>query len=183
MGKKICVFCASSPHVPVHYLEAAHAFGQGLGERGHDLVYGGGTHGLMGEVARGAMEKGSHVTGVHPQSLFTRFGREIILQSIDELITVDTMAQRKAIMAERSEVFVALPGGMGTFEEIIEVLSHSQLHLHDKPCLLVNLNGYFQGLIDQFDRAFEEQFTDEKYRACYQVTENVSEALDLIDAQ
>ncbi len=180
MAKKVCVYCASSPHVPQLYLDAARAFGQGLGKRGFDLVYGGGANGLMGEVAKGAMEEGSFVTGVFPQSLFTRFGREIILESVDEIISVQTMAERKAVMAERSNIFVALPGGMGTFEEIIEMLSHRQLHLHDKPCLFVNLEGYFQGILDQFEKAFELQFTREEYRRCYQVAENVDQALDMI---
>lgn len=176
-GKTVCVFCGSSRAVGDGYLRAARALGEGLAARGHALVYGGGAHGLMGETARAVMRGGGRVTGVFPDGLFSS---EVILESVDELVRVASMHERKAVMAERADVFAALPGGFGTLEEVTEVLAHRQLGLHAKPCILINLGGYFDPLLAQFERSFAESFTGEEFRAVFQATETVEEALDLL---
>ena len=140
----ICVYCGSRPGALPAYADAARAMGTEIGRRGWQLVYGGGRAGLMGVVADAALAAGASVVGVIPQSLMAR---ELGHRQLTELHVVDTMHQRKTMMAERSDVFVALPGGIGTFEELFEVWTWRQLGYHDKPLGVLNVAGYYDALL------------------------------------
>ena len=141
----ICVYCGSRLGENPLFANAARAVGQWIGERGGQLVYGGGRSGLMGTVAESARVAGARVVGVIPQMLVDQ---EHANQACDELHIVQTMHERKALMAERSDVFLALPGGIGTFEELFEVWTWRQLGYHDKPIGVLNVAGYYDGLLE-----------------------------------
>jgi uncharacterized protein (TIGR00730 family) len=140
----VCVYCGSRPGALAAYSEAARRIGREIGQRGWQLVYGGGRAGLMGEVADAALSASASVVGVIPQSLM---GKELGHTGLTELHVVDTMHQRKMMMAERSDAFLALPGGIGTFEELFEIWSWRQLGYHDKPLGLLNVSGYYDALL------------------------------------
>ena len=140
----ICVYCGSRLGENPLFANAARAVGQWIGERGGQLVYGGGRSGLMGTVAESARVAGARVVGVIPQMLVDQ---EHANQACDELHIVQTMHERKALMAERSDVFLALPGGIGTFEELFEVWTWRQLGYHDKPIGLLDTDGYYGGML------------------------------------
>ncbi len=141
----ICVYCGSRPGENPLFADAARAVGQWIGERGGQLVYGGGRSGLMGTVAEAARLAGAHVVGVIPQMLVDQ---EHANHDCDELHIVQTMHERKALMAERSDAFLALPGGIGTFEELFEVWTWRQLGYHDKPIGVLNVAGYYDTLLE-----------------------------------
>ena len=140
----VCVYCGSRAGVDAAYAEAARATGQWIGSHGGQLVYGGGRNGLMGIVAQATQEAGGRVVGIIPKALVDK---EQANHHCDELHVVDTMHERKAMMAERSDAFVALPGGIGTFEELFEVWTWRQLGYHDKPIGLLNVAGYYDALL------------------------------------
>ena len=140
----VCVYCGSRAGVDAAYAEAARATGQWIGSHGGQLVYGGGRNGLMGIVAQATQEAGGRVVGIIPKALVDK---EQANHHCDELHVVDTMHERKAMMAERSDAFVALPGGIGTFEELFEVWTWRQLGYHDKPIGLLNVAGYYNALL------------------------------------
>ncbi|MDY0105705.1 MAG: TIGR00730 family Rossman fold protein [Giesbergeria sp.] len=140
----LCVYCGSRPGENPLFADAARAVGTWIGQNGGQLVYGGGSGGLMGTVARATAAAGGRVVGVIPQSLVDR---EFANRDCDELHIVQTMHERKALMAERSSAFLALPGGIGTFEELFEVWTWRQLGYHDKPIGLLNVAGYYDGLL------------------------------------
>lgn len=140
----LCVYCGSRPGENALFTDAARAVGTWIGQNGGQLVYGGGSGGLMGTVARATADAGGRVVGVIPQSLVDR---EFANRDCDELHIVQTMHERKALMAERSGAFLALPGGIGTFEELFEVWTWRQLGYHDKPIGLLNVAGYYDGLL------------------------------------
>ena len=140
----LCIYCGSRPGENPLFADAARAVGHWIGQHGGQLVYGGGSGGLMGTVARATAEAGGRVVGVIPQSLVDR---EFANRDCDELHIVQTMHERKALMAERSGAFLALPGGIGTFEELFEVWTWRQLGYHDKPIGLLNAAGYYDGLL------------------------------------
>ena len=140
----VCVYCGSRPGGLTAYAQAARAVGGEIGRRGWQLVYGGGRAGLMGVVADAALAAGAAVVGVIPHSLMER---ELGHRGLTELHVVDTMHQRKTMMAERSDAFLALPGGIGTFEELFEVWTWRQLGYHDKPLGLLNVAGYYDALL------------------------------------
>ena len=140
----VCVYCGSRPGEDIVYSDAAQAVGGEIGRRGWLLVYGGGRAGLMGVVADAALAAGASVVGVIPQSLMSR---ELGHTGLNELHVVETMHERKMMMAERSDAFLALPGGIGTFEELFEVWSWRQLGYHDKPLGLLNVAGYYDALL------------------------------------
>jgi uncharacterized protein (TIGR00730 family) len=148
----ICVFCASSSGRDGAFLAAAREFGRLLAERGHRLVYGGGRVGLMGALADGALAAGGNVVGVIPETLVQR---EVAHEGLQELRVGASMHERKATMAELADAFVALPGGIGTLEELFEVWTWGQLGLHGKPCGLLDLDGYYEGLLTFLRRATE----------------------------
>ena len=140
----MCVYCGSRPGENPAFAEAAQAVGQWIGEHGGQLVYGGGRGGLMGVVAEATRLAGGRVVGIIPQALVDK---ELANRLCDELHIVQTMHERKAMMAERSDAFIALPGGIGTFEELFEVWTWRQLGYHDKPLGLLNTAGYYDGLL------------------------------------
>lgn len=140
----LCVYCGSRPGDNPAYLQAATAVGQWIGQHGGQLVYGGGRTGLMGQVAEATRQAGGRVVGIIPQALVDK---EVANPLCDELHVVDTMHQRKAMMAERSDAFLALPGGIGTFEELFEVWTWRQLGYHDKPIGLLNVAGYYDSML------------------------------------
>jgi uncharacterized protein (TIGR00730 family) len=140
----ICVYCGSSPGLLAEYSTTARELGRRLARAGKTLVYGGGKVGVMGALADGVLDAGGRVIGVIPHHLVQR---ELAHRGITELITVDTMHERKARMMALADAFVALPGGIGTFEELFEVFSWSQMHLHTKPCALLNTAGFYDPLL------------------------------------
>jgi uncharacterized protein (TIGR00730 family) len=159
--KRVCVFCGSSPGNRDVYLEAARATGRALAERGIELVYGGGSVGLMGAVADAVLDAGGAVTGVIPRALELR---ELAHRRLTTLHVVGSMHERKARMAELADGFVALPGGMGTLEELAEILTWAQLGLHARPVGLLDAAGYYRPLIQFFDRAVAEGFLRPEHR-------------------
>jgi uncharacterized protein (TIGR00730 family) len=160
--KRICVFCGSNPGVRPAYQTAAQAVGNLLAQRQIGLVYGGGSVGLMGTIADTVLAAGGQVIGVIPEALLAK---EVAHAGLTELHVVSSMHQRKALMADLSDGFIALPGGWGTFEELCEVLTWSQLGLHQKPCGLLNVEGYYDALITLFDHAVEEAFLRPAHRS------------------
>ncbi|HYH88924.1 MAG TPA: TIGR00730 family Rossman fold protein [Solirubrobacteraceae bacterium] len=173
--KRVCVFSGSSPGADIAYRAAATDLGHGLADRGIELVYGGAHVGLMGVLADAALEGGGRVTGVIPQSLVER---EIAHPGLSDLRIVNSMHERKAVMAELADAFVALPGGVGTLEELFEVYTWNQLGLHAKPLGLFNVRGYFDGLARFLDHAVEERFVTRAHRAMLLVSEHLGELLD-----
>ncbi|KAG1361561.1 putative Cytokinin riboside 5'-monophosphate phosphoribohydrolase LOG3 [Cocos nucifera] len=153
--KRICVFCGSSQGKKRSYQDAAVELGQELVSRNIDLVYGGGSVGLMGLVSQAVHDGGRHVIGVIPKTLMPR---EITGETVGEVKAVADMHQRKAEMARRSDAFIALPGGYGTLEELLEVITWAQLGIHDKPVGLLNVDGYYNSLLSFIDKAVEEGF-------------------------
>jgi hypothetical protein len=160
--KRICVFCGSSPGVRPEYADAARAMGRALAGQGMGLVYGGGRVGLMGIVADAVMQAGGEAVGVIPEALMRR---EVGHAALTELHVVGSMHERKALMADLSDGFVAMPGGYGTFEEFCEVITWSQLGIHPKPCALLNVAGYYDALLAMFDHGVAEGFIRPQHRA------------------
>lgn len=160
--ERICVFCGSNAGVRPAYADAARAMGRVLLERGFGLVYGGGNVGLMGIVADTVLSGGGEVIGVIPEALMAR---EVGHPELTELHVVKTMHARKALMADRADAFVALPGGFGTFEEFFEVLTWSQLGLHPKACGVLNVDGYYDPLAALIDHGVAEGFIPGRHRA------------------
>jgi uncharacterized protein (TIGR00730 family) len=160
--QRVCVFCGSSPGARPAYAEATAEVARLLVGEGLGVVYGGGHVGLMGVLADTVMAAGGEAIGVMPQALVDR---EIGHTEISELRVVGSMHERKALMADLSDAFIALPGGAGTLEELFEVYTWSQLGLHDKPCGLLDVEDYFSGLVGFLDHAVDERFLREEHRA------------------
>ncbi|XP_041021857.1 cytokinin riboside 5'-monophosphate phosphoribohydrolase LOG5-like [Juglans microcarpa x Juglans regia] len=152
---KVCVFCGSSTGARDCYREAAVELGQELVSRGLDLVYGGGSVGLMGLVSQEVHRGGGHVLGIIPKTLMSK---EITGETVGEVRPVADMHQRKAEMARHSDCFIALPGGYGTLEELLEVITWAQLGIHDKPVGLLNVDGYYNHLLSFIDKAVDDGF-------------------------
>ncbi|KAI3989495.1 hypothetical protein MKX01_022770 [Papaver californicum] len=153
--KRVCVFCGSSPGNKPTYQLAAIQLGNELVERNINLVYGGGSIGLMGLVSQSVYDGGRHVLGVIPKTLMPR---EITGETVGEVRTVSGMHQRKAEMARHADAFIALPGGYGTLEELLEVITWAQLGIHEKPVGLLNVDGYYNSLLSFIDKAVDEGF-------------------------
>jgi uncharacterized protein (TIGR00730 family) len=151
----VCVYCSSSEAIDPTYRPVGAALGAAIAAQGWNLVYGGGNVGLMGEVARAAMAGGAHVTGVIPRRLA---GRELALESISELIYTDTMRERKTLMDERSDAFIVLPGGIGTLEELVEIVTLKQLGYHDRAVVILDAAGFWDPLLAQLERMIAEGF-------------------------
>ncbi len=155
MTKLLCVYCSSSAWLDPKYYAAAEQLGRDMVDRGWGLVYGGGNAGLMGSVARAVKSSGGHVVGIIPDFMIER---ELAFHAADELVTVATMRERKRLMAERADAFVTLPGGIGTLEELTEIMTERYLNLTRKPVVLVNQDGFYDDLIRFFDRMVSERF-------------------------
>lgn len=175
----ICVYCGSRSGDDPAFAAAARAVGRAIGERGWRLVYGGGRVGLMGAVADAALAAGAHVTGVIPLALMSR---EQGHRNLDELIVVDTMHERKRLMAEHSHAFVALAGGIGTFEELFEAWTWLQLGYHAKPVGVLNTAGYYDGLLSFLEHAVARGFMTQAQRGLLQVGTEPVALLDRLAA-
>ncbi len=170
----ICVFCGSRPGARPLYEQAAAEMGAALAARGWQLVYGGGSVGLMGVLARAVLQQGGEVIGIIPEALLAA---EVGLVEASELTVVETLRERKALMDARANAFVALPGGFGTFEELLEVLTLRQLRYHNKPILIVNQAGYYDPLQRLFEHAVEEGFVRPEQTALYEMVPDVATAI------
>jgi uncharacterized protein (TIGR00730 family) len=175
--KSLCVFCGCNRGADPAYLRAAESVGRLLAGQGIALVYGGAQSGLMGAVADAALAAGGRVTGVLPRGMMLR---EPPHEHLSELLVVDTMHERKALMAERSDAFLALPGGLGTLEEAAETMSWTQLRLQDKPTGFLNVNGFFDPLRAQLDHMVAEAFVLPEHRAGIYFDDRPERLLELL---
>lgn len=162
--RSVCVYCGSSSGTRPLYAEAGRSLGRSLARAGLRLVYGGGTKGIMGAVATGAIEAGGAVTGIIPRFLIDKEATETALQRLDELIVTDNMHERKHAMFERADAFVALPGGIGTVEEIIEIMTWGQLGHHRKPMVFANVDGFWDPMLSLLDHMRSEGFIHTGHR-------------------
>ncbi|WP_417068989.1 TIGR00730 family Rossman fold protein [Niveibacterium terrae] len=177
--RSLCVYCGSRSGARPEYLEQAKRLGREMAARGIALVYGGASVGLMGAVADSVLDAGGRAIGIIPQSLARK---EIAHHGLTELNVVDSMHSRKSLMAEKADAFVALPGGIGTFEEMFEMWTWAQLGFHAKPIGLLDTAGYYTGLIAFLDRATREDFMAPATRALLQVADEPSVLLDRLAA-
>lgn len=178
MPNTICVFCSSINTVDESYFLAAAELGKMLAERQWGLVYGGSDVGLMGAVARSVHVHGGTVIGIIPQTIHAR---GIAYETADELLITRDLRERKAAMETRSDAFIALPGGFGTLEEIIEVLTLKQLQTHSKPIIFLNINGFYNPLLALFEHFYELQFAKPSAKDLYFVAEDVPSAIAYIE--
>ena len=176
--RRICVFCGSSPGSRPEYGAATEEMGAELARRNIGLVYGGGNVGLMGIIADAALKAGGEAQGVIPEHLMAR---EVGHRGLTKLHVVRSMHERKALMADLSDAFVALPGGFGTLEEFCEVVTWTQLGLHAKPCGVLNVLGYYSPLLAMFDHAVEERFLKPENRALVIARESPADLLQALD--
>ena len=174
----ICVYGAASKEIAEPFIEAGHALGFELAKRGHSLIFGGGDHGMMGAVARGAHDGGGHITGIQP-SVFNVDG--VLYERCDEYIYTDTMRERKQMMEDKSDAFIVTPGGVGTYEEFFEILTLKQLGRHRKPIVILNTGGYFDPMLDMLQRAVDERFINEKNLSLFYLTDDIQKALDYVE--
>lgn len=177
--QKICVFCGSSPGARPEYAEATEAFAQLLVAENIGVVYGGGGVGLMGKLADAVLAQGGEITGVIPHALVDK---EIGHPHVEDMRVVDSMHERKALMAELADAFVALPGGLGTLEELFEVFTWSQLGLHRKPLALLDVEGYYEGIAAFLDHAVRERFLNAKQRSTLIVDQDPGALLERLKA-
>ena len=175
--KYLCVFCGSKKGIPSVYAESARRFGTALAARGLGLVYGGGHVGLMGILADAVLQAGGPVVGVIPRSMVES---ELAHEQLTELHVVETMHQRKALMAERAVAFAALPGGVGTADEFFEIVTWRQLRLHDKPIGLLNIAGFFDPLLAWLDRTVEDGFFRREKRGLIHVADEPEQLVNLL---
>jgi uncharacterized protein (TIGR00730 family) len=178
--KRVCVFAGSSAGVRPEYMAAATDLGRVLAARGIGLVYGGARVGLMGAVADAVLTGGGEVTGVIPRSLVEK---EVAHSGLTELRVVTTMHERKALMADLSDAFIALPGGWGTLDEMFEILTWAQLGLHRKPCGLLNVLGYFDRLLSFLEHTMEQGFVRREYGSLLAVSDGPAALLDALQSQ
>ncbi len=175
--KSICVFCGSSPGSLPEYGLGAEKLGRALLDRGIGLVYGGAGFGLMGRLADTMLAGGGKVTGVMPSALINR---EVAHTGLSDLRVVDSMHERKALMGDLSDAFVAMPGGLGTVEELLEVLTLAQLDIHRKPCGILNIGGYFDHLLAFLDVAADRQFLTNDHRSLLLDSERPDTLLEML---
>jgi uncharacterized protein (TIGR00730 family) len=173
---RICVFCGSSDGADPAYAQGARELGQRIAEKSMGLVYGGATVGLMGILADAALAGGAEVIGVMPDVLMDR---EIAHRGLTQLYIVKTMHERKALMYEHANAFIALPGGYGTLDEFIEIVTWALLKIHQKPCILINTNGYYDSFLAFLDHATSQGFIKRENRRLIQVADSPESALDL----
>ncbi|MFN4067842.1 MAG: TIGR00730 family Rossman fold protein [Brevundimonas aurantiaca] len=175
-GPSVCLFCGSSDRADPAYIQAARDFGRATAEAGWRLVYGGGGVGLMGASARGAHEAGGRVLGIMPAFLRSR---ERLFDEV-ETIVVTSMHERKQLMYDQSDAFVVAPGGIGTLEEVVELLSWKRLDLHQKPVVFLNLNGFWNGFFDLMRHSVDEGMTPADFLNAWTVADTVEAALEQI---
>jgi cytokinin riboside 5'-monophosphate phosphoribohydrolase len=179
MPRLLCVYCASSDRLDPKFYAAAAELGREMVMRGWGLVYGGGKTGMMGAVARSVKQSGGRVIGVIPEFMKVR---ELAYDEADELVTVITMRERKLLMETRADAFVALPGGWGTLEEIMEILTLRQLDVVRKPCVFLNQDGFYDPLLQLFERMLAEKFFKPANMDLFRVAPTVQAVFSEIDA-
>jgi uncharacterized protein (TIGR00730 family) len=177
---RICVYGAASPTIDQEYIDTVEQMGKEMALRGHSLVFGGGGNGLMGAAARGVKEGGGHILGVIPK-FFGEENVEVIYNYCDELITPDTMRQRKQIMEDNADGFIIVPGGIGTFEEFFEILTSKQLCRHNKPIAIYNVKGYYNELYNVMESAIQKNFIRPTCRELYLITDNKEEIFQYLE--
>ena len=176
---RICVYCASSQRIDRIYLETARSLGGILAKQSVTIVYGGGGTGSMGAVADGALEEGGHVVGVIPEFMYELEWGHTGLQ---QMKVVKSLHERKRLMLEEVDACVALPGGSGTLEELLEAITLKRLGIYLKPIVLLNVRGFFDPLLEQFERCVSEQFMDDRHRLMWRVVEHPEEVLTAIES-
>ncbi len=172
--KNICVYCSASNGLAKKYIDEAAKLGEAIAKQGATLVYGGGNVGLMGKIALAAQAHGAKVIGVIPERLVER---EAVHRGCDELIITKTMRERKAIMDEKSDAFIALAGGFGTLDEVMEAITIRQLGFHQKPIVFLNTDGFYNSLLEFFEQLYAQGFARQRDHCPYQVAESVESAL------
>jgi uncharacterized protein (TIGR00730 family) len=177
--RNVCVYCGSSGGNDPRFADAAEALGRGLAAEGVGLVYGGGGEGLMGRLARATLAGGGHVTGVIPNFLIRK---EHALSAAHEMIVVSDMHERKQTMFDRADAFIALPGGVGTLEELVEQMTWAQLNRHAKPILIANIGGFWRPLLALIAHMHIEGFIREGFDMRYLVAERIEDALPMLRA-
>jgi cytokinin riboside 5'-monophosphate phosphoribohydrolase len=178
MAKLLCVYCGSSRNLEARYYSAADAVGRAMVANGWGLVYGGGNVGMMGSVAQSVKEAGGHVVGVIPEFMKER---ELAYHQADELITVDSMRERKRVMEERAGAFLALPGGIGTLEELTEIMTLRYINRIDKPVVIFNQDGFYDDLLRFFERMTRERFKSAGLHALFGVAGSVGDIWPLLE--
>ncbi len=176
----VCVYCGTGSDVDDVYRSGAAALGATLAAADVRLVYGGGSVGLMGIVSKSAMDAGGRVLGIIPAHLSEKEGQA---HDITELVIVDSMHARKTMMVDNADAFVVLPGGLGTLEEMFEILTWKYLGLHDKPVIILNIGGYYDPLLAMIDHMIAKGFTPERHRQMYAVANTVADVLPLLAGQ
>ena len=180
MTRSVCVFCGSAPGARATYSRAAEEMGTALAKAGLTLVYGGGKLGLMGIVADAVLAAGGRVVGVIPRMLIER---ECAHPKLTTQHVVTTMHERKTLMADMSDAFVGLPGGMGTFDELVEIVTWAQLGLHAKPVILANIDNYFDPMYAMLDHAVREKFVTPESRARWRNAESVPDVMRILSKE
>ncbi len=174
----ICVFCSSSDAVSRSYFDAAEELGRELAVRKHTLIFGGGKVGLMGALAKAVHSAGGKVFGVMPRKMAEW---NVGYEASDEMILTKTMRERKAVMEEMADAFIALPGGLGTFEELLEITTLKQLHFHSKPIVILNIHGYYDPLLALMGHAVQGRFMKPETLSLYKVCNFAAEAINYIE--
>lgn len=177
MAKVICVYSSSSSALDKVYFDTAYQLGSQIAKRGDALLFGGGMTGLMGETARAVHENKGRVVGIIPKALNVK---GIVYENCDELVETTGMRERKAIMDDRSDAFIALPGGYGTLEELLEIITLKQLKYHNKPIVIINANRFYDNILEQFDKIEKERFAKPQCKELYFVADDVIKAIDYI---
>ncbi len=179
MSQTLCVYCSSSDAVAPIYFETAEEVGAQLAQQGYTLIYGGGRIGLMGALARAVHQSGGRVIGVIPEFLRDN---GLAYDAADELIITRDLRERKAVMEARAEGFVTLPGGFGTLEEALEIITLKQLGLHTKPVVMINVQGFYDSMLELMERIYQERFAKPEYRHLYHFAPDVDEAFSYLAA-
>ena len=177
---RICVYGAASPTIDPEYIRQTEMLGEEMAKRGHSLVFGGGANGLMGAAARGVKKGGGSILGVIPK-FFENETIEAIYDKCDELLTPNTMRERKQLMEDNSDAFIITPGGIGTYEEFFEILTLKQLCRHNKPIAIFNIMGYYDGLNEVMNQAMQKNFIRENCSTLFRITDNLDELLEYIE--
>lgn len=175
--KIMCVYCSSSNNLPEKFYVVSKELGEKLAQKGFDMVYGGTTVGMMGVIANNALQNGAEVIGVIPERIAS-FGLKH--PELAKVIVTKDMRERKATMEKYADVFVAMPGGFGTFEEIFEILVAKQLGYHDKPVIFVNFDGYYDNMLKMFDTLYENNFAKEEMKSIYFIANTVDEIFEYV---
>lgn len=176
----ICVFGAAAPNIDEIYIKKVEQLGEEMANRGHDLIFGAGTHGLMGAAARGFKKGGGKITGVIP-NFFKEETIEVIYTECDEIIYTQTMRERKQTMEDGCDAFVIVPGGIGTFEEFYEVLTLKQLGRHSKPIAIYNIDGFYDDMMNAMEKAAQKGFIRESCRQIYYCSDNLEDIIDYVE--